>query len=128
MAEPGTPAAAGTPSQPQEPPLGVSSATGPTPNRGYEAAAKQRLGVIIRQLEQLIPLTGSTSEIGQTVLKMLNMAAKHIEPGEVTPAAERNTLDQLQMRNMQNQQMNQQLRAQPPAGGAAQPQRPPAAA
>lgn len=119
MPEPGTPAAAGAPSQPQEPPLGVSSATGPTPNRGYEAAAKQQLGVIIRRLEQMVPLIGATSEIGKDVLKALNMFAKHIQPGEVTPAAERNTLEQTMMQNQQNQALTQQMRA---AGAGGQPQ------
>ena len=113
MAELGTPATAT--SQPTEAPLGVSSATGPTPNKGYEAAAKQRLGVVIRQLEQMVPLAGATSEIGKDILKALNMLAKHIQPGEVTPAAERNTLESQMMQNQQNMAMQQQLRAQ---GGA----------
>ena len=127
MPEPGTPAAAGAPSQPQEPPLGVSSATGPTPNRGYEAAAKQRLGVMIRQLEQMVPMVGATSDIGKDVLKALNMFAKHIQPGEVTPAAERNTLEQTMMQNQQNQALTQQMRAAG-AGGQPQPGMPQAAA
>ena len=120
MPEPGTPGAA---PQAAEAPLGVSSATGPTPNKGYEAAAKQRLGVVIRQLEQMVPLAGANSEIGKDILKALNMLAKHIQPGEVTPAAERNTLETMSMQNQQNMAMQQQLKAQPqagaPAGGAA---------
>ena len=98
--------------------MGVSSATGPTPNRGYEAAAKQRLGVVIRQLEQLVPLAGATSDLGKSILKALNDLAKHILPGEVTPAAERNTLESAMMQNQQNSAMQQQLRQQPPGGGA----------
>jgi len=113
--------------------MGVSSATGPTPNAGFEAAARQRLGVIIRQLEQMVPQIGATSEIGKDVLKALNMFSKHIQPGEVTPAAERNTLEQTMMQNQQNQAQMQQMRQQPPAGGqppggGQQPPRPQAAA
>ena len=108
--------------------MGVSSATGPTPNRGYEAAAKQRLGVVIRQLEQLVPLAGATSDLGKSILKALNDLGKHILPGEVTPAAERNTLESAMMQNQQNSAMQQQLRQQPPGGGApggARPAAPP---
>ena len=133
MPEPGTPAAAGAPTQQAQPPMGVSSATGPTPNAGFEAAARQRLGVIIRQLEQMVPQIGATSEIGKDVLKALSMFTKHIQPGEVTPAAERNTLEQTMMQNQQNQAQMQQMRQQPPAGGqppggGQQPPRPQAAA
>ena len=99
--------------------MGVSSATGPTPNRGYEAAAKQRLGVVLRQLEQMVPLAGATTDLGKSILKALNDLAKHIQPGEVTPAAERNTLETAMMQNQQNTAMQQQMREsqQPPAGG-----------
>ena len=112
--------------------MGVSPATGPTPNRGNEAAARQRLGVMLRQLEQMVPLVGATSEIGKDVLKALNMFSKHIQPGEVTPAAERNTIEATMMQNMQNSALNQQMRAQPQQseGGGGKPpqQQQPAAA
>lgn len=116
MPDPATPGAAPAPAQ--EAPLGVSSATGPTPNKGYEAAAKQRLGVVLRQLEQLVPLAGATTEIGKSVLKALNDLAKHIEPGEVTPAAERNTLESMAMQNQQNTGLMQALKS---AGAGAPP-------
>ncbi len=116
MAESSTPAAASAPSQPPEAPLGVSSATGPPPNKGFEAAARQRLGVVIRQLEQMVPLAGATSEIGKSILKALNDLSKHIQPGEVTPAAERNSIESMSMQNQQNMALQQQLKAAAPGG------------
>jgi hypothetical protein len=72
----------------------------------------QRLGVVLKQLEQLIPMLGSTSEIGKDVMKALNMLNKHVPEGAVTPAAERNTLEAAQRQNLQNTQMQAQLRGQ----------------
>lgn len=97
--------------QPQVP-FGASPATGPTPNRGYEAAAKQQLGVILHQLERMVPLVGSTSELGKDVMKMIQMASKHIQPGETSPAAEKNVLNKSMMQNQQNMQAQQMMRAQ----------------
>jgi hypothetical protein len=110
--------AAGGPAQ-QQAPFGSSPAAGPTPNRGYEAAAAQRLGVVIKQLESLLPLVGSASEIGKDVLKMLNIGNKHVPAGSVTPAAERQNVQRMAMQNTQNQQLMQQMRPQAPGGGAA---------
>ena len=45
----------GQPQQPQAP-FGGTSAMGPTPNRGHEAAGMQKLGMTIKMLEQIIPL------------------------------------------------------------------------
>ena len=127
MADPAAPGAAAPPPTKQEAPLGVSSATGPTPNKGYEAAGRQKLSVVIRQLEQLVPLIGATSDIGKSVLKALNDLSKHIQPGEVTPAAERNSLESMAMQNQQNMGLMQQLKAAG-VGGAPTPGQPPAGA
>jgi hypothetical protein len=105
----------------QQAPFGTSPAAGPTPNRGYEAAAAQRLGVILKQLEQLLPLAGSGSELGKDVLKMINMASKHVPAGAVTPAAERNNIQRMATQNTQNQQLMQQARQGAAGGGQAQP-------
>lgn len=101
--------------------MGATPATTPSPNLGYEAAGKQRLAVAVRQLEQLLPLMGAGSPEGADVLKALNILAKHVQPGDVTPAAERNALANLQMKNLQQGQQMAQLRQggqAPPAGGA----------
>lgn len=104
---------------PAAPPFGSSAATQPTANRGYEMAGLQRLGVIVRGLEQLIPLLGSASESGRDVLKALNMLSKHVPPGSVSPAAEANQIQQMAIRNAQQGQMAARLRQGLGGGGGA---------
>ena len=111
---PVTPLAA-APKQPQAP-FGQSPATGPTPNKGFEAAAAQRLGLVIKQLEELVSMSGATSEIGQAALKMLNIGVKMVPAGSVSPAAAKNNIEQMAMKNQQQNQQMQALKAQR-AGG-----------
>lgn len=119
--------------QQQQAPFGQSPATGPTPNKGFEAAAAQRLGMIIKQLEEIIGTAGATSEIGQAALKMLNIGVKMVPPGSVTPASAKNNIEQMAMKNTQQAQQMQQLKAQGQGGqpgaqpGAAAPPMPKAA-
>lgn len=103
--------APGTP-QPQQPPPGVSQATGPTPNKGYEAAAAQRLGLVVQQLDEIVKLTGASSEIGQTVFEVLKKLLKYVPAGSVSPAAAKNNIEQMAMRNAQQGQQMQALKAQ----------------
>jgi len=120
------PAAGAAPGQPpQAAPFGASPVTGPTPNKGFEAAAVQRLGLVIKQLTDLLGLAGAGSDIGKDILKMLNIATKHVPPGAVTPAAEKNNIERMAMQNAQQGQQAGQMRAQmaggqpggaPPAG------------
>ena len=98
--------------------MGVSSMTGPTPNKGYEAAGLQQLGMIVKQLERIVPLLGATSEPGAAALKALNALAKHVPVGSVTPAAEKNMAEQTMMKATQNNQQMQALKAQSAGGGA----------
>jgi hypothetical protein len=102
-----------------QPPMGVSPATGPTPNKGYEAAAVQKVGTVIKQLEEALPLVGSGTDIGKAILECLNKLGKFAPPGAVSPQAQNNQLQQAQMKNMQNQQMAQTLNkgAGAPGGG-----------
>ena len=124
---PQTAPAATPPQQPQQPPFGSSGATAPTPNKGYEAAAAQRLGLVIKQLEELISMSGATSEVGQAALKMLNIGVKLVPAGAVTPAAQKNSLDQMQMKNQQQNQQMQALKAQSQQGQQPAQQMPQAA-
>jgi hypothetical protein len=108
--------------------MGVSPATGPTPNKGYEAAAMQRLGLVIKQLTDILPLAGATSDIGKTVLDVLGKLAKHVPAGSNTQASERNAIDQMAMKNAQAAQTNKTLQqpqgqqgGQPPGGGQGMP-------
>ncbi len=101
--------------------MGASSATGPTPNRGLEAAGMQKLGLIVKQLTELLPLLGAGSEPGQAVLKTLSSLSKFVQPGSVTPAAERNITEQQMIQQVQNAAMLQQMKQasmQQGAGGA----------
>src|SRR3981189_1687893 len=92
--------------QPQHPPFGSTPATASTPNKGYEAAGMQELGVIVKQMEKILSQLGATSEAGQAVLKALNALVKFVPQGSVTPAVQKNSIES-QQRNMaqNNQQM-----------------------
>ena len=92
--------------------MGSSPATGPTANRGYEVAAKQGMGVVMQALERLLPMVGAGSDMGKDILSMLKMASKHVQPGEVTPAAAKNEMDKAQLANTQNMAQMQRMRAQ----------------
>lgn len=97
-------------------PMGSSPATGPTANRGYEVAAKQGMGVIMQGLERLLPMVGAASDMGKDILAMLKTASKHVQPGEVTPAAAKNEMDKAQFGNAQNMAMMQRMRQQQAQG------------
>jgi len=116
------PAAApqGAPPQPQQPPFGSSPATGPTPNKGYEAAAMQRVGVLVKQMTEILPMVGATSELGQALMKSMTSLAKHVPPGSTSNAAEKNSIEKMAIQNQQNGQMQQQMK-QPGQSGAAPP-------
>ena len=109
---------AGMGAQAQQAPFGVSPASGPTPNRGYEAAAQQKLGGVVQQLTLVLPLVGATSDLGQAVMKAINSLAKFVPPGAVTPAGERNNIEEMMTRHAQNTQLSNEMRQarQSPAG------------
>jgi hypothetical protein len=106
--------------QPAQPPFGQTQATGATPNKGYEAAGLQKLGVVVKQLEALLPEVGAGSDIGKAVLESLNKLVKFVPAGSVTPAAQKNSIEAQQRQMAQgNQQMQaiQQMRAKAAQGG-----------
>lgn len=95
---------------------------GATPNKGFEAAGLQKLGVIVKELEALVPMVGATSEVGKAVLDSLSKLAKHIPTGAVSPASQRNVIQDMMQKAQQNGAMQKQLdgqRAQPPSGAPA---------
>jgi hypothetical protein len=101
--------------------MGVSPVTQPTPNKGHEAAGLQRLGLVVKQLGDLIPMLGVTSEPGMAVLEALRKLTKFVPSGSVNPAQEQNQLQNQMRQNAQNNQQMQMLRQQsqqqPPQGG-----------
>jgi hypothetical protein len=88
----------------------------------------QKLGVVVKQLESILPELGASSEAGAAVLKALTALTKFVPPGSVTPAAQKNSIE-AQMRaqaqgNQQMQALKQHMQGQggggqPPAQGAA---------
>ena len=91
----------------------------------------QKLGVVVKQLESLLPELGASSEAGQAVLKALNSLVKFVPNGSVTPAAQKNSIEAQQRSMAQNNQQMQAIQAmkqkiaqgaggaQPGAGAAA---------
>jgi hypothetical protein len=87
-----------------------------------EAAGLARLSVVVRLLEEVVPLLGVSTPPGKDVIRALNTLSKHIPAGSVPPGVQQSTLQALMQRN---QQMSPQIAAvramQPPIGGAAPP-------
>lgn len=108
----------------KEAPFGNSSATQPTVNAGYEAAALQKVGVMVKQVQDVMQMVGAGSEIGKDLLKVLNILVKMAPAGNVSNASERNILEQSLMKNTQNGQtmaalkQSQSAPAKPGAGAA----------
>ena len=135
-AQPGSPpqpapqgASAG--SAPGQPPFGSSPATQPAANRGREAAGLSRLSVIIKLMEETIPLLGVGSEPGRDLVKALSNLAKHIPPGSVSPGVEQSTMQKLMAQQKQMAPQVAAMRAmqqpQQPQAGAGAPPSPPQA-
>ena|ERR1700730_7613858 len=103
------PAPAAPGGQPQQPPFGSTPATGATPNKGYEAAGLQKLGVVVKQLESLLPEVGAGSDVGKAVLESLNKLVKFVPAGSVTPAAQKNSIEAMQRNATQNNAQMQAL-------------------
>jgi hypothetical protein len=71
-------------------------------------------------LQDALPLLGANSEPGQALLDMIKKLAKFVPPGSMTPAANRNQLEQMAMRQGQNNQQLQALKAMQMQGGGQQ--------
>jgi hypothetical protein len=81
----------------------------------------QKLGVVVKQLESILPELGASSEAGQAVLKALNSLVKFVPAGSVTPAAQKNSIEaQQRQAAMQNQQMMALKQKMQGAGGGQQ--------
>ena len=121
-----TPAPAAPGGQPPQPPFGQTQATGSTPNKGYEAAGLQKLGVLVKQMETMLPELGASSDAGKAVLDCLNKLVKFVPSGSVTPAAQKNSIEAQQRNMAQNNQQMQAIQAMrqkaAQGGGGGQPQ------
>jgi hypothetical protein len=105
--------------------MGVSSMSGPTPNKGYEAAVMQRMGSMLTAMGEMIPMVGATSEVGMLLMDTIKKFSKHVPAGANSPAAEQNDLRQRLMQSQQNAQTMQQARGAGAPGQAGQGGPPP---
>jgi hypothetical protein len=81
----------------------------------------QQLGLVVKQLTELLPKLGVSSEPGQAVLKAITAISKFVPPGSVTPAGERQNIENMALKNAQNNQQMQAMRQKMMgAGGQAQ--------
>lgn len=77
----------------------------------------QRVGVVLNALAEVLPMAGPATDIGKAISKAIDALAKVVPPGAVSPAGQKNQLDQMQAKNQQNQGMMKQMQAG--AGGGA---------
>lgn len=115
---------------PGTPPSGMSPATGPTQNRGYEVAAQKMVGLALLILESALPMAGAGTPMGNEVHKAIGGLAKHVPPGTVTPQDIQSQMQKMMLKQQQaGAQMAQMKMAQqqqgavggapmPPSGGA----------
>lgn len=97
--------------------MGNSPAVGPVPNEGLQAAALQKVGVLLKISQAALQEAGAASDVGKTLLEVMTKLAKLVPTGSVTPAGTRNVLDQAQRQNIQNNSQIQMLRQQAMNGG-----------
>ena len=97
---------------PQGAPFGQSPVTGPSPNKGFEAAALKRVGLVIKQLNEMFGMAGASSDLGKDILKAMSLLSKHVPSGSVSPADEKASLERQMMANTQNNQQMQALKQQ----------------
>ena len=76
------------------------------------------MGLVLKQLGEMIPLAGATSEMGMAIMDMIKKGSKFVPQGSVTPAGEKNQIDNMAMKNQQNNQQMQAIMAQKAQAGA----------
>lgn len=93
-------------------PFGSTPATSATPNKGFEAAALQQVGVVVNQLVKIMAGVGANTEVGKAIMKILPTLSKLVPAGAVTPAGERQQLQKQMMEALQRNQGMQAYKAQ----------------
>jgi hypothetical protein len=83
-------------------------------------AGKQKVAMAVKQLDEAVPLYGSSSEQGQIIVECLRKLAKLAQPGDVSSQGQINGLQQAMMKAIQSGQTQKQL-ASPQGGGGAAP-------
>lgn len=127
MSAPGIPSPQPQAAPQGQPPVGASPATQPVANQGHQAAGMARLAMIVRLMEQTIPMLGAGTEAGRDLLQATSRLAKHVSSGSVSQGAENSALQNAVAQQRQMQPIIAQMRAQGAQGQAA-PEPQPAAA
>jgi hypothetical protein len=86
------------------------------------------MSVIVKQLEEIIPMLGATSEAGQAAAEAMLKLAKHVPQGAVPGGVEKNAMEQAAMKARQQAPQLAAMRAAAPAGAAPQGGAPPMSA
>jgi hypothetical protein len=98
------------PNPTQQAPMGSSPVTGPTANKGYEAAAVQGVSMCLMKLTQLASTIPATSDLGKAINDAIRTLAKAVPPGGVSQEGQRNEIDKMAMQNAQQMQDMKSLR------------------
>lgn len=107
------------------PPADVTSPeTMAVPNAGMEAAGLARLNMVVRMLEEVLPMFGAASEVGQTVLKSVTSLAKHIPAGSMSSGVEQTAMQGVMNSARQQTPIIAALRARMSGQGQQPPQQP----
>lgn len=70
----------------------------------------QKLGVALQALQEALPMLGTGSEPWKKINKIVDDLAKLVPPGTMSPAVNRNQLEQTAMKQGQNNQQMQMLK------------------
>jgi hypothetical protein len=83
----------------------------------------QKLGSILKMMEQALPELGASSDAGKALLDAMSKISKFVPNGSVTPAAQKNSIEAQQRNMAQNNQQMQAIQAmrQKMAQGGGQP-------
>lgn len=120
--------AAGAGTSPGQPPFGSSPMTPPVPHRGLEGKGMALVSQAKKLLEEAIatPGLGAETEIGQAVLKSLQMIGKVLPEGTVSPGMENAGMQQFMLQARQQNPIQNIIAALGQGGGGAPPPAPPA--
>ena len=71
----------------------------------------QKLGVLLKQMEGILPEVGAGSDVGKVLLDCMTKITKFVPNGSVTPAAQKNSIEAQQRSMAQNNQQMQAIQA-----------------
>ena len=99
----------------------------PLQQKGMEAAGLAQLGVIVKQLEKLLPMFGVVSPVGEAVHSAIAKLSKHLPQGTVSPGMEQSAMQRLLEATRQQGPQIAAMRGAAPGGAppGGMPPRPP---